>query len=359
MNPINSSRARLLVTTIGLAMVAVGCSDESVRVYQVPKEPAHAQPPPSSTERPNAPTAHVRWDSLPANWKDRPVTGKMRAAEIGITGSGGQEAELVAIPLPELAGKELEFVNMWREQINLTPTTTAAIAELREPLSIAGNPGQLFDMVSDKPLAEGQPKQRILVAMATIEGTTWFFKLTGTDELVAQEKANLKGFLEKVELHAATEDDPHAGLASAPPTQSPPPAAPAPGLPKWTVPAGWTAATPGPMLLASFDLSGGGGKVTVSSLGGDGGGLLMNVNRWRGQIGLSPVTGDQLSGVTKEIDVASGKATLVDLSNNDRRMLIFVVPHQGQSWFYKLLGDAGAVAKEMDAFLQFAKSAQY
>jgi hypothetical protein len=45
------------------------------------------------------------------------------------------------------------------------------------------------------------------------------------------------------------------------------------------VPAGWTAAGPKPMRLASFDIpdAAGNGDVSISKLNGDGGGLLANV----------------------------------------------------------------------------------
>jgi hypothetical protein len=113
------------------------------------------------------------------------------------------------------------------------------------------------------------------------------------------------------------------------------------------------------MVLASYQLPDGDGSVTVSSLSGDGGGLLANVNRWRNQIQLPPLSGDQLSEVTGEIDVSTGAATLVDLVNDDQRMLVVVVPHQGRSWFLKALGDAATISREKEAFLNFARSAQY
>jgi hypothetical protein len=354
-------RSAALTAIILAAMTTTGCKEEGIRVYQVPKEHTHEhaharQATPAGTNRPPAmPAAHVHWDALPANWQDRPVSGVMRAAEFGIRGSGGQSAELAVIPLPALAGKELEFVNMWREQINLQPTTTADVAELREEVTIGGLPGQLFDMVSEEPIGPGETKQRVMVAMMTDTDTTWFFKLTGPDELVAAEKTNLKNFLETVELHSEPHDNPHAGLATTPP----PTTTPSGNVPRWTVPQGWTSVTPGSMLLASFDLPGGGAKVTVSTLSGDGGGLLPNVNRWRGQIGLGPISAGELASVTTEVDLPGGKATLVDLANDEQRMLTLIVPRQGQSWFYKSMGDFATVAREKDALLQFARSAQY
>ncbi len=350
----NPVRPALLAVTLALLPFLTGCKDESVRAYQVPKErAARAQSSPHGTERPAAPTAHVHWESLPANWQERPVSGVMRAAEIGIQGEAGQTAELAVFALPEVRGMELEFVNMWREQISLGATTTAAIADLREAVTIAGNPGQLFDMAGGQPTTADGTIQRIVVAMFTAEGTTWFFKLTGPDALVAGEKDNLKRVLENVDVHSEPHGAPPSAMAAAP-ASSPPPASA--DLPTWTVPPGWTATAPGMMVAAKFDVAGGQAQVTVSTAGGD---LLSNVNRWRGQLGLAPVAAGQLAEVASEIEVSTGKATLVDLASDDRRMLTVIVPHQGQSWFYKLLGGPSAVAEAKDAFLQFAKSAQY
>ena len=35
------------------------------------------------------------------------------------------------------------------------------------------------------------------------------------------------------------------------------------------------------------------------------------------------------------------------------RMVALGVPHRGETWFFKLLGDEPVVAKEKDAFVQF------
>ena len=44
------------------------------------------------------------------------------------------------------------------------------------------------------------------------------------------------------------------------------------------------------------------------------------------------------------------------MTNNNKRLLGAIVPREGRYWFYKLLGDAAAVAPEKDAFIAFAKS---
>ena len=59
--------------------------------------------------------------------------------------------------------------------------------------------------------------------------------------------------------------------------------------PTWTVPADWQEGQLAQFLVANIVIARCGGAqaaVNVSSLAGDGGGLLPNVNRWREQLGL-------------------------------------------------------------------------
>jgi len=283
----------------------------------------------------------------------------MRVANFVVAGDDGQSAELTVIPLPALAGREMEFVNMWREQVQLPHADTNEIAAMRQDINVAGLDGQLYDMAGEGGAtpAGGPGRQRIVVAMATQEGMTWFFKMTGEDALVAREKPNLIRFLENIQLHQEMEgSDPHAGLGLAAGRQG---AAAAVGT-ETTAPAflptGWTPVAPGPMLTAKFELPGGGVQVTVSSAGGD---LLSNVNRWRGQLQLTPVGASELPSITTNLAVGATQATLVDMEGGGQRMIAVIVPRGEQSLFYKAMGAAEAVAREKDAFLAFAKEAQY
>jgi len=121
------------------------------------------------------------------------------------------------------------------------------------------------------------------------------------------------------------------------------------------------------MLLAQFGIAGdaGAGTVTVSQLGGAAGGLTANLNRWRGQLGLAPVSTAEAENSAKTIDVSSGKATFVELSGKSARtgqpedMIVVMVPQAGSTWFYKLTGDKSLVARERDAMLKFVKTVNY
>src|SRR5207248_5593257 len=118
------------------------------------------------------------------------------------------------------------------------------------------------------------------------------------------------------------------------------------GKPSWDVPAGWRESLPGPPLLARFDISGDAGQaqVTVISLPRDAGGLLANVNRWRGQqLGLNAASESDLSQLVTPLDVMGGKAMLVDMNGQNPqtgkkvRLIPAIVPRAGQAWFYNLM----------------------
>ncbi len=72
------------------------------------------------------------------------------------------------------------------------------------------------------------------------------------------------------------------------------PAAPATPQLRLTLPAGWKESPPSEFRVASFRVRGKDARedadVSVVPLPGDAGGDLANVNRWRGQVDLAPVT---------------------------------------------------------------------
>ena len=59
------------------------------------------------------------------------------------------------------------------------------------------------------------------------------------------------------------------------------------------------------------------------------------------------------------------KATVVEIAGTDARsgkpanLVGVVLPLNGQTWFYKLMGDGQIVAAQKDVFIQFVQSAKY
>ena len=134
--------------------------------------------------------------------------------------------------------------------------------------------------------------------------------------------------------------------------------------PHWAVPKDWQPGKPSSMRRASFIVKGTDNQVAeiaVSVFPGDVGGLLANVNRWRGQIGLEPTTAEKLADLVQKLDANGIAATVVDLANaaTGKRMLVATIPHGGNSWFLKMTGDKPVAEAQQAAFLEFVKSVKF
>jgi hypothetical protein len=105
-------------------------------------------------------------------------------------------------------------------------------------------------------------------------------------------------------------------------------------------------------------------SVNVSELDGTGGGLLPNLNRWRGQLGQPPISENDAAKLPT-IDASGVKAVLADFTGTDARtgksarLIGVVLPLNGQTWFYKLMGDPDLVGQQKDSLIKFIQSGQY
>ncbi len=92
------------------------------------------------------------------------------------------------------------------------------------------------------------------------------------------------------------------------------------------------------------------GDLSITAFPGAVGGELANLNRWRGQLQLSPIAEADVAGAVTRLTVNGLSVTLVDFSggtpDKPARMLGAIVPYDGANWFFKLTGPADLVAKE-------------
>lgn len=137
---------------------------------------------------------------------------------------------------------------------------------------------------------------------------------------------------------------------------------------EWTLPAGWEQVSPGEMRLASFKIKGDGGKtadVGVFPLPGMAGRDIDNVNRWRGQVGLQPVSEADFAKLGDAIQISGQDARVYDLggenpgSGDKSRILAAIVRREGVAWFFKMTGDDLLVAGQKPAFVDFLKSLKF
>jgi len=351
-----------------LISVLTGCNREEAKVYHIPKEDSPpSQPAQEAAPQAVSPETGVPPDDatslpqlkyqVPESWQEK-TPGEMRVASFTAVGPDGQSADVSVTPLP-MVGRDLELINMWRSQVRLPATSDPDAVTQAESVAIGAEQGRLFEFASEQPML-GKYRQRIVVAILTRGTMSWFFKITGGDAFVTSQKEKFLQFLKSV---AFVENEPGQD-ADAAATQN----ANKNASPIWTIPSGWQSVPPSQFLLAEFSLSGPGGakaEVNVAELDGEGGGLLANVNRWRGQLSLGSVDENDLSQLAQSLDVPGGKATLVDFAGVDAKtkapteLVGAIVPLNGQTWFYKLMGDKQIVAQQKDAFTKFIQSANY
>ncbi len=117
------------------------------------------------------------------------------------------------------------------------------------------------------------------------------------------------------------------------------------------------------MRKGSFTLAGEAGAtadLSITAFPGAVGGELANINRWRGQVGLPPITDAELPAAATRFTANGLPFTVVDLAGadlaNPQRILGGMTPYEGAMWFFKLTGPDALVAKAKPAFLDFLKT---
>ena len=384
-------RFTVVMVVSALAWMAAGCGKDEVRVYQAPQDappvaaanpqggaaltpaaseiprsaasgsPSSAGPESSASERPAVP-----W-TVPAGWEEKPASG-MRVASYGVKRPDGRSVDISVVAMGGGAGGELENVNRWRDQIGLEPATEADLAGLRSIIPAGNRQVVMYELDGKKAVLDGKYPARTLAAIMPAGEMTVFFKITGESALVAEQKPQFLAWLKSVDTGGGGgESAPEASASSSAPAPASAPAVSGgsggtDGLPNWQVPSGWKAAGPKPMRLASFDIpdAAGNGDVSISKLSGNGGGLLANVNRWRGQVGLAPLEAGALAANSKAVATAGGDSgTWVELVGTEKTILGAIVARGEVSWFFKLTAPSAVAAQNREAFEQFVRSIRF
>jgi len=390
----------VLTPLLGLCF-ALGCQRSEVGTYVVPKEDATrtlASAPAAGGADMNAGAGQpvVRW-TLPAGWFER-QGDPMRVGSFAVTNAAGNSADVSVIPLAGTGGNDLGNVNRWRGQVGLEPITDQELAGLWEKAELGGLSARLVDLVGKGEKPESSP--HMLAAMTTSGNTTWFFKMVGEKDLVAEQKPAFLAFLKSVQFTSGEPAVATGGAGALPAGHPPLEGAGAPtaaGLPAGhppldagagaakalapmgeavsgsapavgnattgvTLPVGWAQQPPKPMQSSRYVIKDGGheAEVSVTELDGDAGGPLANVNRWRGQIGLGQFSQDDFAKIATSLEVGGTKATLVDLVNEaqHKRLVAVILPREGKTVFYKLVGEAALAQGQKEAFVKFIQAAK-
>jgi len=338
-----------------VSVLALASAGQEIQSYSVSKEHPSAgvhSDPGGGLEVNSAP---IHW-TAPAGWEELAPTG-VRLGSFLAPGPGGTRADVAVTSFPGSVGTELDNVNRWRMELGLPEIGPNEVNA--ETITVDSYSGRLYDIAG--------PSSRTVVASLPLNGATWFFKMRGETAAVGSAKPAFADFLKSIHFGPATGGvaaggamaaDPHAGLVAGATSSRP--------EPQWAAPASWTPSEHGSLVLKSYSVRGEDGReasVAISKFPGDAGGVLANVNRWRGQLGLTPVPESDLSSATASLDVEGGKGVVVDVDGRDgakpARMIAVMVAEGGHTWFYKLRGDEGVVNRERAGFLSFVQAVRY
>jgi hypothetical protein len=180
----------------------------------------------------------------------------------------------------------------------------------------------------------------------------------------------------KGESASAMPANPRAGMKDPGPdhtaprsSRNPAPPPSATRKPVGLVPPGWQAGGGSSMRRASFRVFGKGAEladISLIILSGPAGGAVNNINRWRAQLGLEPLEPKDLEKEIELLSTKCGQAMVVDLSGKptgadpatDGRTVAAIVERPGETWFFKMRGNAELAGKEKQRFLDWVASVE-
>ena len=157
------------------------------------------------------------------------------------------------------------------------------------PESTASSPAP----ASPAAAASSAAKDRMLAAIVVDGSQGWFFKVTGPKDALEAKTDQFHAFIKSLKF--------------------------ADGKPQWTLPDGWAEQPGSAMRFATLQLGAGEPPLELSVIGlpkqgvADDEYALMNINRWRGQMQLPPITVEQLPAETTTLQLEGTQATLVNL----------------------------------------------
>lgn len=293
---------------------------------------------------------------LPDGWEVVAPTS-MRAVNLRVADEPRAECTLVL--LGGDAGGLRANVDRWRDQMGLPPIDEAAFAALPSERLLEREAVRV-DMVGAYAgmAGDAQADSRMLGLLAVDAGGSAFLKFTGPADVIA---AHSDGF-DRVAATLAVRSGDGAERAAATAASTSDDTA----LLRWAAPGDWVRG-PERMMREVTYLTGESGRTEcyISILGGDGGGIAANFDRWRGQMGREPLTSAELAALPR-VDCLGTTAILIEIegdftgmggqSLDGALMLGAVVSIDSRTVFVKLVGPRDEASAERDNFRAFLAS---
>ena len=129
----------------------------------------------------------------------------------------------------------------------------------------------------------------------------------------------------------------------------------------WEVPDNWIEGKKSSMRLATYSIPYNGkvADVSITNFLGDGGGLLQNVNRWRKQLGLDPVSKKKIEQMIEIKESKLGDYKYIKIINKKNKNLAFlcsIIQIENSTIFVKLNTTIEGVEIFENQFINFCSS---
>jgi hypothetical protein len=292
--------------------------------------------------------------TLPVGWAKSSKEVQMRFATLTI-GEGEKPLEVTVSQLPwsptEFVDTLQENINRWRGQMMLKPIRADVLPDQCRELKLAGGDAYFVDLKGKQDKSKAMPR-----AMAD-DGKM----PAGHPPIAAAQQ----------ETVAVGDDTPKPAEPAKKAADSNPPAdAKAVEPPKlsfdYKMPEDWTPLAKLPMFAeAAFKTKQTDAPVTVSvtPMSGPGGDLGMNVNRWRGQLSLEPLSGDALAAVPV-FKIGEREGRMVKLKGTNpagqpAALTAAMVKDGDKTWIFRMSGNPESVEKQTETFERFLSSIKF
>jgi hypothetical protein len=295
---------------------------------------------------------------LPTGWEALRGT---RDRLIDLRPAGDPEASCYLTFLPGGGGGLEANVNRWVGQFGGEPLSGAEIAALPRH-AMLGRDATVVEVQGSFGGMEGTPRPGFALLGLILSDPSGgiFLKFTAPSARVEAERTNFFALASSLRLNQSGE----AQAEGAEHTHEPA-AGSANGL-AFTAPAGWHQTEPRTMREVNFTIAHSADtECYITRLGGDGGGLLPNLNRWRGQFGEQPLGSDEFAALERVTMLGQEVAVLEvggDFTGTDGQprtnqgMLGVAWIGNGESLFVKLVGAKDVVHAERASFIAFVQS---
>lgn len=336
------------VLTASLLMLS-GCNDPEVQVYDVSKEANTATRNLAQSALPPADAAQPDW--TPASAWEVLAPNQIRKGNYRVSDEHGT-AEITVTSFPGDTGGLLANVNRWLGQAGLSPIGANDLDPITKFQELDNS--VTATLVDLKSTSETPESTRIVAAIVPYAGQSWFFKMSGPHDTVESQVPAFEEMVADISFDSVSQ------MTANPPAAQDNEIA-------FRAPEGWTPSAGSSVRVASYAIEKEGSPpadFSIISFPGDTGGVVANVNRWRRQIGLEDWTEQEVRNASQTLTSDYGHSFRIfdlkgDATVTNERILVAILMHGGESWFFKLRGEPFLVETQNNKFRSLLLSVHF